>query len=247
MSNLLKLAMAMMASLTIVDGVAAQPAELKPLDLPANSGLSTVYRSHFAPWAEEARDRAKAREEARRTYWAEEAKRIASSGQNVVRDDDELYVPLHAPNFPRVVVLRSLWTLDPAASYLYESYDDAAHFHIVRVGGSDYPTLLFISARTGLIYESIGTGAPVYSPDKSRFFSVGLGGMGCGGEGFTVYRFDSEKVFLEAQTTMSCEGPCTHAWSGSNEIKSECAPSDRARIAYRLSYRDGTWHRTRSP
>jgi hypothetical protein len=221
----------------------AQAPELKPLELPAYPDVPAMYRSD----GYDVRDRQKLREQARKTYWTEEAERIARSGRNVVRDNEELYIYLDVPGVPHAVVLRNLWTIDPAARYSYLGYDDVGRFHILSVGGSDYPTLLFVSAKTGMIYEGTGTHDPVYSPDKSRFFSAGLGGMGCGGEGFTVYRFAVDKVLLEAQSRMSCEGPCTHSWSGSSEIRSVCTPSDRARIEYRLTYNDGKWHGSRSP
>jgi hypothetical protein len=221
--------------------------ELKPIGEPPQ-GPATVYRSYLYLDAEQVRQRAQSREHARNTYWGEEAERIARSGRRVIREGDELYIYLDAPPQPAgAVVLRSLWTIDPAATYLYESFDDRGRFHIVRVGGSDYPTFLFISARTGLIYESTGVGTPVYSPDKTRFFTAGMGGMGSCGEGFTVYRFESDKVFVDAQARIGCE-QCVHAWSGSDEIRSDCKIlRDGSRAEYRLTYRDGTWHKTGSP
>jgi hypothetical protein len=229
------------AGLTPAIGAWAQPAELQPLEQPADPGGPTIYRAY----GYDVRDRQKLREKARRTYWAEEAGKIARSGQNVVRDNEELYIYLDTPDVPRAIVLKSLWTFDPAATYSYQGYDDVGRFHIVHAGGSDYPTLLFISAKTGLIYEGPSVGSPVYSPDKSRFFSAGLGGMGCG-EGFVVYRFDSGKVLLEARLAVGC-GPCTYAWSGPNEVKADCSPSNGGRSEYLMTYRDGAWQQTTSP
>jgi hypothetical protein len=229
------------AGLTPAIAARAQPAELQPLERPADPAAPTIYRAY----GYDVRDRQKLREKARRTYWGEEAERIVRSGQNVIRDNEELYIYLDMPDVPQAIVLKSLWTFDPAATYSYQGYDDVGRFHIVRVGGSDYPTLLFIAARTGLVYEGPSVGAPVYSPDKSRFFSAGLGGMGCG-EGFAVYRFDSGKVFLETKLAVGC-GPCAYAWSGSNEVKAECSPSGSGRSEYRMTYRDGAWRKTTLP
>jgi hypothetical protein len=236
-----KIIAAVLAGITSVTAAWAQSAELQPLELPADPGTPTMYRAY----GYDVRDRQKLREDARKTYWAEEAERIARSGQNVVRDNEELYIYLDTTDVPHAIVLKSLWTFDPAATYFYQGYDDVGRFHIVRAGGSDYPTLLFISAKTGLIYEGPSVGPPVYSPDRSRFFSAGLGGMGCG-EGFVVYRFDSGKVRLETRLATGC-GPCTYAWSGPNEVKSECSPSGNGRTEYRMTYRDGAWHKTTSP
>lgn len=224
----------------------AQPVELKPLDILAPSDRSSVYRSYSALDAEQARERVRLREEARRTVWVEEADRIRRSGGKAVRDDDELYIYLDAPSLPRAVVLRSLWTVDPGAIYSYESYDDVTGFHIVRESGNDDAAFLFISAKTGLVYKGTGVQSPVQSPGKSRFFLSGLGGMACG-EGVTVYRFQSDKVFREAQSSMGCE-QCTHAWVGNDEIRSACKdiPNQNS-IEYRLMHREGVWHSTRTP
>lgn len=224
----------------------AQPVELKPMELPEPGDLPTMYRFYYGPSAERARELVRLREEARRTHWAEEAKRIAQAGKNVVRDDDNLYVYLDAPDFPRALVFKTIWGLDPGVFYSYEAFDEIGQFHIVYAGAVDNEGyFLLIAAKTGMVYRVHGM--PVYSPDKSRFFAQAFNGMGCI-EGVAVYRRDGDKLYLEATQAMGCDQPCSHEWAGPGEIRSNCkSSSGDGRVDYRLTLRDGVWQETKSP
>jgi hypothetical protein len=70
----------------------------------------------------------------------------------------------------------------------------------------------------------------------------GFSGMGCI-EGVAVYKYEADKLFNEATSNMGCDSPCSHEWSGSNDVKSVCLDG---KGEYRLTYRDGAWHKTRS-
>ncbi len=105
--------------------------------------------------------------------------------------------------------------------------------------------ILLISAKTDLMFRLFGQ--PNWSPDKTRFFANASNGMGCIG-GVSVYRYESDKLFKEAESPMGCDQPCTHQWSGPDEVRSDCGNASGAgRVDYRLTRRDGTWHITRSP
>jgi hypothetical protein len=225
----------------------AQLHEVKPIELQSFS--DSVYRQQRGPDATRARYFAQAREDARKNAWAEEAEAITRSGQgqNVVRDDDELYIYSDPPRSLGPVVLRTIWGTDPGVFYLYLSFDDIGRFHVVSAGIVDEGHLMLISARTGLVYR-INRGLPVYSPDMARFFSTGGGvGMSCLG-GLDVFRSEGDKLFREGGLSVDCDQPCTHEWSGPNEVKSICnGPFGKpGKVEYRLTYRDGAWHSTRS-
>lgn len=233
------------AMLVLATVAGAQPTEIEPTEVPTLPGLPNEYRSATGMTAWKAVDNRQQREWARKEVWPEEAARIARSGQDVVRDDDELHVHL-VPGGQAAVVFRNIWGLDPGVFYLYQTFDEVGRFHVVSAGMVDNEGhFLLISARSGLVYRVHGV--PVYSPDKTRFLAQAFNGMGCI-EGVAVYRYESDKLFKEAESAMGCDQPCAHAWSGSTEITSDCkSASGEDRVQYRLTWREGTWHRTRSP
>jgi hypothetical protein len=225
---------------------AAQPVEIAPSDVPDAPNLGTEYRVDYGPTAEWAAEIARQRSEFRRTHWVEEAGRIARVRQNVVRDDDTLYVYLGEAGRSRAIAFRNIWGLDPGVNYLYRTFDEIGRFHIVNEAAVDNEGhTLLISATTGLMYRIYGE--PIWSPDKARFFANAFNGMGCI-EGVAVYRYDADKLFKEAESAMSCDQPCQHQWSGPEEIRSDCrSATGTGRVDYRLIHRNGTWRITRSP
>jgi hypothetical protein len=232
------------ASAALVVTVAlAQPAEVKPLDV--ESTTQTIYRQDSGLSDSKARENAKQREKARKTFLAEEAQAILRSGQRVVRDDDDLYVYVDFPNSQHAVVMRTIWGWDPGIIYVYHAFDDIGRFHVVRVSlVENEGYFLLISAKAGLVYRI--NGPPIYAPDKTKFFAAGCTGMGCADQ-VVVYRSMGESLSIEAALTTDFGWPCSHEWSGSNEVKSICRNSaGTGEVEYRLAYRDGAWQETRS-
>ncbi len=222
----------------------AQSVELKPIEVP---------RSAYSPTADQANEHVKLREEFRRTYWADEARRIAQFGQrrDVVRDDDNLYIRIKTSDDEReTLVFKNVWGVDPAARYLYLAYDDVAHFHIVSEDGHDMPRLLLTSAKTGQIYAISGLDKPIYSPDKRRFLSLGAGGLGgCSGD-VAIYRFERNKPFVEGGHALGCVASCSFEWRHQTEVRGECrngASQEGGKVNYRLTFHDGRWLSTRTP
>lgn len=224
----------------------AQSVELKPIDRIDASDLPYSRSPYYGPSPEQVKDFAALREEYRKSQWADEAGRIARYGQsqNVIRDDDYLYI--NDASGGRAFAFRNIWGVDPAALYAYLAYDDLAHFHIVGEGGHDMPRLLFISARTGLVYQGFGAGEPIYSPDRRRFLSVGSEGMGHPAS-VAVYRFEGNKPVAEGIYDIGHTAPCFVEWLGSTEVKVLCpGPSPEGdKVDYRLTYLDDKWHSAR--
>jgi hypothetical protein len=146
---------------------------------------------------------------------------------------------------PRAVAFRNQWGLDPGVSYTYRTFDEAGQFHVVQAGMADNEGhFLLISVKTGLIFRTFGV--PTFSPDKTRFYAAGGNGMGCI-ESLAVYRYESDKLFREAESSMGCDTSCSHEWVDSKEIKSICKNArDGGNVEYRLLYRDETWRATKS-
>jgi hypothetical protein len=226
------------ASAAFVASALAQPREIKPLEL---SDLSdSIHRRYGGPTEDSVRQSAQRREEARKTSWAEEARAIARSGQNVIRDEDELVIYFGTSR--ESVVLRTGWYY--GVVYVYQSFDDIGRFHVVAGTERDGERfLIFVAAGTGEIYAIGGGGPPVYSPDKTRFFSADFMGMGCV-SGITVYRREGDKLFSEAKQSMDCNF-CTHEWSGPSDVKSNCV-NPAGKVEYRLRHRNGVWEQTKS-
>ena len=221
----------------------AQSVELKPIDRINTSSLPYSRSPYYGLNPEMVRDFAALREEYRKSDWADEAARIVRYGQskNVVRDDDYLYIKDASGSPP--FAFRNIWGVDPAALYAYLAYDDLAHFHIVGEGGHDMPRLLFISARTGLVYQGFGASEPIYSPDRKRFLSLGFEGMGSPA-GVAIYRFDGNKPVAEGVYDIGRYAPCSPEWLGSTEVKVLCpgARPEDDKVDYRLTHLDGKWH-----
>lgn len=224
----------------------AQSVELKPIDRIDDPGLPYSRSPYYGLNPKMVKDFAALREEYRKSRWADEAERIARYGQskNVVRDDDYLYIK--DASVGRPFAFRNIWGVDPAALYAYLAYDDLAHFHIVGEGGHDMPRLLFISARTGLVYQGFGASEPIYSPDRKRFLSVGFEGMGHPA-GVVIYSFDGNKPVAEGVYGIGHGAPCSPEWLSSTEVKALCpgARPEDDKVEYRFSHLDGKWHSSR--
>ncbi|HQS16456.1 MAG TPA: hypothetical protein PLV46_18450 [Reyranella sp.] len=224
----------------------AQSVELKPIDRIDASDLPYSRSPYYGLSPEQVKDFAALREEYRKSQWADEAGRIARYGQNhnVIRDDDYLYI--NDASGGRPFAFRNIWGVEPAALYAYLAYDDLAHFHIVGEGGHDMPRLLFISAKTGLVYQGFGAGEPIYSRDQKRLLSVGIEGMGHP-MGVAIYRFDGNKPVAEGVYDIGHSAPCSIEWLGPTEVKALCPgawPED-GKFDYRLTYLNDRWHSSR--
>jgi hypothetical protein len=220
----------------IAAGARAQSEEVAPLNLPIRPSLPSLYRSGGPP--DPLTDyKASERELARKQRWVKEATAIARSGQHVVRDEENLYVYIDVLQFPRAVVMTTHWG---HVNYDYLHFDEIGRFHVVREGPfGDTSHVLLISATTGDVYRVLE--APVFSPDRTKFFSAGAEGFGCTGV-VSVYSYQDYDLRQLATLRTGCDHPCLHEWSGSTEVKAVCnKPQGAGKVEYRLTDRDGSW------
>ncbi len=99
--------------------------------------------------------------------WQQEAQRVKSNEQMVSRQRDRLRLALDGG---KTVELADCPYGDGAYRYLYERYDQAGGFHVIRTQARDDFSYTLVLMRTGRLFTVHG--APVWASDKSRFLTV---------------------------------------------------------------------------
>ena len=99
--------------------------------------------------------------------WPQEAQRFKSNEQMVSRQRDRLRLALDGG---KTVELVDCPYGAGAYQYLYERYDQAGRFYVIRTPARDDFSYTLVMMRTGRLFTVYG--APVWASDKSRFLTV---------------------------------------------------------------------------
>jgi len=175
--------------------------------------------------------------------WPQEAERFKANRQDVSRDGDRLRLKLEKGD---TAELSDCPHGDTAHLYLFERYDEAGRFYVVRQPAfKDFAYVLVMRA-SGKQYTVYST--PVWSQDKSRFLTVACSWVPPRGT-LSIHAPASGGIATEAEiplkTCLDETETCSARWDNPSWIAVTCTRSDgssrRGSEFVVLKGSDGVW------
>jgi hypothetical protein len=170
----------------------------------------------------------------------EEAERVKANAQNVSRQRDRLVLKLEDG---KTVELIDCPYGDTAYAYLYERYDEAGRFYLIRKPAHEDFSYALLMKRTGRLYEAYGT--PIWASDKSRFLTVACSLLPPRAS-LTIAVASRDGLATEAEFPLPCEmESCSARWDYQSWISVQCTPHDssgkKGTEFVVMRGNDGTW------
>ncbi|MGH8431602.1 MAG: hypothetical protein ACREUF_14495 [Solimonas sp.] len=172
--------------------------------------------------------------------WPQEAQRFKGNEQDVSRQGDRLRLALDGG---KALELTDCPYGDRAYRYLYERYDEAGRFYVIRTQASeDFSyTLVKRSGRSFTVH-----GAPVWASDKSRFLTVACSLLPPRGN-LVIQAPSGDDLVTEAEIALPCETEsCSARWDFQSWISVACTPRDTGRRGTEfvvMRGNDGAWRK----
>jgi hypothetical protein len=174
--------------------------------------------------------------------WPQEAARFKSNGQNVSREAGRLRLKLENGS----VELADCPHGDTAHVHLYEHYDEAGRFYVVRRPAFKDFSYTLVMWATGKHYTVYGT--PIWSQDKVRFLTVACSWLPPRGS-LTIQALAGGGIATEAEialpTCLDESESCSARWDNSSWIAVTCTRTDgssrRGSEFVVLKGNDGVW------
>lgn len=153
--------------------------------------------------------------------WPQEAERTKGNRQIVSRAAGRLRLALEGVGR---VELTDCPYGDAAYTYLYERYDEAGRFHVVRTPAYEDFSYTLVLRKTGKTVTVYST--PVWAQDKSRFLTVACSLMN-GRGALTIHVPEDDGLRVEGEIALPCGGPepesCSARWDHAAWISVSCA------------------------
>lgn len=175
--------------------------------------------------------------------WPQEAERFRRNRENVSREGDRLLLKLEKGD---TVALADCPHGETAHVFLYEHYDEAGRFYVVRQPAFRDFSYMLVMRATGKQYTVYGT--PIWTQDKARFLTVACSWLPPRGA-LTVHAPASGGIATETEiplrTCLDETETCTARWDNPSWIAVTCTRSDGASRKGSefvvLKGADGTW------
>lgn len=153
--------------------------------------------------------------------WPGEAQRFKSNEQLVSRQRDRLRLVLDGG---KSIDLADCPYGDDAYHYLYERYDQAGRFYVVRKSAHEdfsYALVMMPTGRTFTVY-----GVPVWASEKSRFLTIACSLQPPRGS-LLIQAPAGEGLATEAEFPLPCDTQsCSARWDHQSWISVTCVPRD---------------------
>jgi hypothetical protein len=173
--------------------------------------------------------------------WPQEAQRFKRNEQMVSRQRDRLRL---AVDGGKTVELVDCPYGAGAYQYLYERYDQAGRFYVIRTPALEDFSYTLVMMRTGRLFTVHG--APVWASDKSRFLTVACSLQPPRGS-LVVQAPSGDGLATEAEIALPCEAEsCSARWDHPSWIAVTCTPREAAKKGTEfvvIRGNDGTWKR----
>lgn len=174
--------------------------------------------------------------------WPKEAERFKSNRQNVSREADRLRLALEKGTAELADCPRG----EDAHVFLYEQYDEAGRFYVVRRPAFKDFSYTLVMRATGKQVTVYGT--PVWSQDKARFLTIACSWLPPRGT-LTVHAPASGGIAIEAEVELRpCldeTETCSARWDNPSWIALTCTRTDgssrRGSEFVVLKGADGVW------
>jgi hypothetical protein len=181
--------------------------------------------------------------EMRTKEWPQEAARIKRNEQDVSRHGDRLRLSIGGGG--RSVELVDCPFGDTGYTYLYERYDEAGRFYVVRTPAWEDLTYTLVMRETGRLFAVHGT--PVWASDKRYFLTIGCSLLPERGV-LAVWAPAGDGIAREAEIELPCATEsCSARFDFQSWISVTCTPRDgttrKGKEFVVLRGRDGTWQK----
>jgi len=151
--------------------------------------------------------------------WPREGERYKGNRQSVSRVGRRLRLALEGANS---VELTDCPYGDTAYTYLYERYDEAGRFYVVRTPAYEDFSYTLVMRKTGKQATVYGT--PVWAQDKSRFLTVACSLLPERGT-LTVHVPEDGGIRVEGEIALPCGSEsCSARWDHASWISVSCTP-----------------------
>jgi hypothetical protein len=153
--------------------------------------------------------------------WPPESQRFKSNADLVSRQRDRLRLVLDGG---KSIELVDCPYGDDGYSYLYERYDQAGRFYVVRRSSHDDFSYTLVMMPTGRLLTVYG--APVWASEKSKFLTIGCT-LQPPRSALTIHALDGAELAKEAEFELPCDSEsCSARWDHQSWISVTCTPRD---------------------
>jgi hypothetical protein len=171
--------------------------------------------------------------------WSAESERRAGN-PSVWRWLDRLYLEVDGGE---VVTLADCPFTDGTYSFLYERYDRAGRFYVVRTQYYEDLIYALVMKRTGRLYNV--PALPVWSPDETRFAYAACSGLNSRNDLAIMRPAGEEKLTIETESKIPCGlSDCEIGWESNEALSVTCPQSGeqfKERRVLRMGLSDGRW------
>jgi hypothetical protein len=149
--------------------------------------------------------------------WPKEAQRIKGNERRVSRQGDRLRLVVDGG---KTVELLDCPYADVAYAYLYDRYDEAGRFHVVRKPSHEDLSYILVMTGTGRLFTVYSP--PVWTPAKSKFLTIACSMLPPRGM-LTIHAPTGEGVTTEAEFELPCDPlSCSARWDSESRISVGC-------------------------
>ena len=153
--------------------------------------------------------------------WPQEAQRFKSHEQLVSRRRDRLRLALDGG---KAIELVDCPYGDDAYHYLYERYDQAGRFYVVRKSALEDFSYALVMMPTGQMFTVYG--APVWASEKSKFLTIACSLQPARGT-VLIQAPAGDGLATEAEFSLPCDTEsCSARWDHQSWISVTCTPRD---------------------
>ena len=173
--------------------------------------------------------------------WPLEAQRFKSHEHLVSRQRDRLRLALDGG---KSIELVDCPYGEGAYRYLYERYDQAGRFYIVRKAAHEDFSYALVMMQTGRLFTVHGT--PVWASDKSRFLTVACSLQPARGS-LVIQAPAGDGLATEGEIALPCETEsCSARWDFQSWVSVTCTPREAGKKGTEfvvIRGNDGVWKR----
>lgn len=174
--------------------------------------------------------------------WPQEAQRFKNYAELVSRQRDRLRLALDGG---KSVELVDCPYGDDGYHFLYERYDQAGRFYVVRKSSHDDFSYTLVMMPTGQLFTVYG--APVWTSEKSKFLTIGCS-LQPARNALTIHALDGTALAKEAEFELPCDTEsCSARWDHQSWISVTCVPRDsggkKGKEFVLMRSTNGAWNR----
>jgi hypothetical protein len=174
--------------------------------------------------------------------WPQEAQRFRNNADLVSRQRDRLRLVLDGG---KSIELVDCPYGDDGYHFLYERYDQAGRFYVVRRSSHDDFSYTLVMMPTGRLLTVYG--APVWASEKSKFLTIGCS-LQPPRSALVIHALDGAELAKEAEFDLPCDSEsCSARWDHQSWISVICTPRDgggkKGKEFVLMRSNNGTWNR----